>query len=146
MIDAGGSRLEGARVAPFVTPELEGFFEGARQGELRLQRCGECGRFRHPPKPACPACHSMRSSWERVSGRGRVWSYTVVHHSANPKLADRLPYDVVLVEPDEAPGVHVLGNMVGCELERLVVGLAVEVAFEAVGEDLLLPVFRPVAG
>lgn len=139
----GRTRLHGARIPPFVTPELEGFFEGARRGELRLQRCDDCGAWRHPPKPACPSCQSLRWEWRAVSGRGTIWSWTVVHHSSLPALAERLPYDVVLVEPEDAPGVHVVGNLLDCPLDRLRVGMPVEVAFEAVDDDVAMPVFRP---
>lgn len=146
MSDPGATRLAGAHLTPFVTPELEGFFEGASAGELRLLRCDDCGAWQHPPKPACPACHSLRSTWTATSGRGRIWSWTVVHQSAVPQLAERVPYDVVLVEPDDAPGVHVVGNLVGGPVEGLHVGMAVEVAFEEAGDGVVLPVFRAVSG
>lgn len=145
MTGRGRTRLAGAHVAPFVTPELEGFFEGARAGELRLQRCDGCGTWRHPPKPACPACQSLRWTWTVTSGRGRIWSWTVVHQSAVPQFAERVPYDVVLVEPDDAPGVHIVGNLVDGPLEGLRVGMPVEVAFEEAGDDVVLPVFRLVS-
>ena len=123
------------------TPETAGFYEGARNGELRLQRCDDCGAWRFPPQPVCASCRSSRSSWAAVSGRGTVYSFVVIHQSASPALAERVPYDVVLVEPDEAPGVRIVGNTVGCELDALAVGMAVEVAFEPAGEEFV-PVFR----
>jgi len=137
------SRLDGARPEAVFGEELDGFFEGAAAGELRLQQCSACGAFRFPPKPVCGSCRSAKWEWAAVSGRGTVYSFVVVHQSANPAYAERVPYDVVLVEPDEAPGVRIIGNTVGCALEDLAVGMPVEVAFETTGTHDVA-VFRPV--
>lgn len=140
--DTGASRLFGVRPAPVVGDETAGFFEGTRAGELRLAQCDNCGSFSLPAKPACASCHSMKWSWKAVSGKGTIYSYVFVNQSAIPAFADRLPYDVVLVEPVEAPGVRIVSATVGCALDELEGGMPVEVLFEAAGEDFV-PVFRP---
>src|SRR4051812_26049189 len=86
---------------PAITPENAPFWEGLEQGELRLQRCADCGRFRHYPRPMCPACHSLAREWTPVSGRGTIYSYTRVEHQAHPAMAGRLPYTILLVELEE---------------------------------------------
>ena len=66
-------------------PDYErGFWEGTRNGELRIQRCSDCGRYRHLPTPMCPECSSLDYTWTVVSGRGFVYSYVIVRHPVHP--------------------------------------------------------------
>ena len=62
---------------PAVTEDSAGFWEGTAAGELRIQRCSNCGRLRFPPRPMCPYCNSLDHTWDALSGRGRVWSFVV---------------------------------------------------------------------
>ncbi|MFF7487491.1 Zn-ribbon domain-containing OB-fold protein [Streptomyces luteogriseus] len=95
-------------------PDTDGapFWEYAAQGELRVQACAACGELRFPPRPCCPHCQSFESEWRPVSGRGRVWSYVVAHPPLLPDYAARAPYNVVVVELDEAPRIRLVGNLV----------------------------------
>ncbi|MFI7015544.1 Zn-ribbon domain-containing OB-fold protein [Streptomyces sp. NPDC050164] len=88
------------------------FWEYAARGELRVQACAGCGELRFPPRPCCPHCQSFESEWRRVSGRGRVWSYVVPHPPLLPGYAELAPYNVVVVELDEAPRIRLVGNLV----------------------------------
>ncbi len=124
---------------PRPTPLSEPFWEGCREGELRVQRCRACGRYVFIPQPACTGCLSRDLAWTRVAGRGVVYSYTVVHRPPNP--AFEVPYTVVIVELEE--GFHMLSNLVDCEPEAVRVGMPVEVCFERVSEEIALPRFRP---
>ena len=128
------------RVAP--SPEEAPFWDWCRRGELRLQRCTECGRRRHPPRPRCPWCHSATADWARASGRGTVFTWTVCHPPVLPVFADRVPYNAVVVELEEGP--LMVSNLVDVGLDELVVGMAVEVVFRPLGEHLVVPQFRPV--
>ena len=74
------------------------WWEALRRHELVVQRCAACGVWRHPPAPLCARCHATSCGWEPVGGRGRVFSYTWVHHATHPALAERVPYNVALVE------------------------------------------------
>ena len=97
---------------PLETPETAGWFEGARQGELRVQVCLDCGRLRHPPCPVCPWCHSTARAWRAVSGRGRIWSYVVPHPPLLPGFSELAPYNVILVELDDDPTIRLSGQLV----------------------------------
>jgi uncharacterized OB-fold protein len=119
------------------------FWEACRRRELRVQRCSQCGRFRHPPLPGCPRCGSPESDWPTLSGRGRVFSFTIAHHAAMPPLAADVPYNVIVVELDDAPGARLISNLLGAEPAMLRIGMAVEIAWDEVGEGLVLPRFRP---
>jgi hypothetical protein len=129
-----------AQLAPGV--ETRPFWEACRRRELRFQRCAECRRFRHPPIPGCPHCGATAVEWCRVEGRGRVYSYTIVHHPALPALEARVPYNVVAVEFDDAPGVRLVSNVLDVAPEELSVGMAVVLVWDEAGPEVVLPRFR----
>jgi uncharacterized OB-fold protein len=118
------------------------FWDACRKRELRLQRCSDCGRFRQPPLPGCPHCGSPRSEWPLLSGRGRVFSFTIVHHAAVPMLRDEVPYNIAVVELDEAPDARLITNVLGVPPEEMAIGMPVEVAWDEVSEGVVLPRFR----
>jgi uncharacterized protein len=70
------------RVMPEPTPETQHHWDGARQGELRLQRCDACAHVYFPPRPFCPKCSSRQVSVFAASGRGRLHSYVINHMKA----------------------------------------------------------------
>ena len=119
------------------------FWEACRRRELRFQRCAACSRFRHPPLPGCPHCGATAVEWVQVRGRGRVFSYTIVHHAALPDLRDAVPYNVVVVEFDDAPGARLVTNVLGVGPEEVRVGMEVELTWDEVSRELALPRCRP---
>ncbi len=124
------------------SPETAPFWEACRQRQLKLQRCTACGRFRHPPLPGCPHCGATTADWVQSSGRGRVFSYTIVHHASLPALRDLVPYNVVVIALDDAPGARLISNLVGIANEAIAVGMAVELRWDELEPDLVLPRFR----
>jgi len=126
-------------------PVLEGltgeFYGFCQQGELRFQRCGDCAAWRHVPREMCAACGSWEWSWERSSGRGRVFSWTVVARALHPAFQDDAPYACVIVELDE--GERQRTHVRDVAPESLTIDLPVVVDFEAVTGAVTLPVFRP---
>ena len=141
--DAAGatSRAAATAEAPRPQPKLEGlageYYGWLARGELRFQRCGACGTWRHLPRPICPACHSSEWSWERSAGRGRVFTWTVTHRALHPHFSE-VPYAQVLVEMDEGP--RVLSWVVDVPPDDLAFDLPVEVEFAEV-DGTTLPVF-----
>ncbi len=134
-------------LAPFATlspdADTREFWEFCRQRELRFQRCTACGRFRQPPLPGCPHCGSNMQEWVRVSGRGGVFSYTVVHHAAVPVIQDAVPYVVILVEFDDAPGARLVSNLIDAAADHLRIGLPVDLVWDEPVAGVVLPRFRP---
>ena len=126
---------------PEATPELRLFFEAARRGELVVQRCGGCGRHRFPPRPICSECLGRDAEWVRVSGRGTIFSYNVMHQVYHPGFAAEVPYPVVQVELEE--GARIVSNLVDCPRDRIEIGLPVEVVFARITDEITLPKFRP---
>ncbi len=112
------------------------FWLGCREHRLVVQRCGSCGTWRFPPRPRCASCQSADMSWEEVSGRGEVVSFTMCHPPVLPAYADRVPYNVIVVQLAEGP--HVVSNLVDGDPE---VGMPVAVTFVDVDGELTLPQF-----
>ena len=125
---------------PAPTADTAPFYEAAHRGELRLQRCAECGRFRHYPRPTCPACLSRVHTWERASGRGTVWTWTIVRGPTLPAFESRVPYNVVDVLLDE--GVHFVSEVLDCAPEDIRVGMPVEAVFVPASAEVTLVKFR----
>lgn len=124
------------------------YWEGCREGELRMQRCQPCGHLRFPPRPMCPRCQSLDSGWVPVSGRGRVYSWVVCHPPLLPAFQERAPLTVLLVELEEGEGLRLVGNWApGAEpTGEVEIGQPVEVAFEQLDDDVVLPQWRPRTG
>lgn len=117
------------------------FWEGLRSGELRLQRCAECGQFVFYPRSVCPHCLSDRLEWSEASGRGRVYSYTVVRRAMNPAFAAEVPYIFAIVELDE--GVRVTTNIVNCGSDEVRVDMPVKATYDSVTPEVALLKFEP---
>jgi uncharacterized protein len=127
---------------PRPTPTSRPFWDAARRHELSLQRCARCERYIYYPRERCPNCFSNQLNWQRVSGRGRVHSYTVVRRASSRSFADQ-PYVLAIVELDE--GVRMTTNIVA-DPKDVKVGLAVAVCFDDVTPEHTLVKFKPAAG
>ncbi len=125
---------------PVVNHTNEAWFTS---GALALQECETCGVLQHPPEEICHACGAMSFGTRVVAPTGTVHSYTVVHHSVNPRLDGSVPYAVVLVALDDAPDLRVVGNLLDVPVEEVAIGMAVVATWEPLtGEDgatVLLP-------
>jgi uncharacterized protein len=129
---------------PVVSRDTAFFWDGTAAGELRIQRCGNCGTLRHPPGPMCPACGAARPEYVVAAGTGEVYSYVVQHHPPVP--GKQLPIVVALVQLTE--GVRMVGELLGVSPERVRTGLPVRVEFVRIDDTLTLPAWRedPPAG
>lgn len=114
------------------------FWEGARNHKLMIQYCNTCGKHIFYPRIICPHCFSDQVSWVEASGKGRIYSYTVVQ-SAPPPFKEQVPYVVGIIELEE--GVRMLSRIVG-ELNQIEIDKPVEVIFEKIDDELILPYFR----
>ena len=128
-------------------PVLEGltkeFYGWCKRGELRFQRCTSCRAWRHVPRELCARCGSAAWAWERSSGRGRVFTWTLVARAMHPAFQDDVPYAAVVVELEE--GVRLLSRVIDCPPEELEIDLSVAVRFQDVTAEVTLPVFARAA-
>lgn len=127
------------RKLPELTPETEFFWTSGQDGRLRIQRCGDCGRWQHPPFPRCSACGSENVAPQPVSGRGRVATYTINFEPWYPGL--EVPFVFAAIELEEQPQLYVFSN-IDTPVAEARTGTPVSVYFEHC-EDVWLPLFRP---
>jgi hypothetical protein len=125
---------------PAITPDVAPFYDAARRGELRFQRCADCRAWRHYPRPACPACLSRAFTWERARGRGTVYTWTIVHGPTLPAFEAALPYNVVDVLLDE--GLHFVSQVLDCPPQAIHAGMPVAAVFVPLTADVTLVKFR----
>ena len=132
---------------PPIDEDCAPFFEGCREGVLRMQQCAQTGRLIFPPRPFSPWAPRVEPVWIDVSGRGTIWSFVVPHPPLLEPFADLAPYNVILVALAEDPVVRLAGNLIGAEGDRIdsvdpdtiEIGAGVRVVFERVNEELSLP-------
>lgn len=118
------------------------FWEAAGRHELAISRCAQCGKFRMPPTPFCPACQSQEIEWTTIDGQGVVYSFTLVTRSIIPGMEDSVPYVPAVIELPEAEGVRLITNIVDAPLDAITVGAACEVVWHDTANGYTLPLFR----
>jgi len=118
---------------PEIAPLNKPYWDGLKEGELRFQRCKSCGHCWLPARESCPKCLAADSEWRPSSGRGKILSWVVYHTAYHDAFADRVPYDVTLVELEEGP--RLLTNIVNGERgAKLRIDALVNLAIEHEGE------------
>ena len=130
------------RPVPAPNPLTQAFWDGARRHEMLFQHCQACGNWQHPPTPTCTNCVSTDLKFEEVTGRGAIYSYTIMYHVGDKRFAAAVPYASVIVELDEAPGVLIAGNLLGVPASEAHVGRRVRVIFEQLTDQITLPQFE----
>ena len=137
MVDESGP----LRPLPHPTDDSAPYWEAMNRHELLLQRCLDCGRVVYLPAPMCDACQSFDLEHFLASGRGRVYSWTVVHNMGHPAFVP--PYAVLLVEVEEGPRILAqLHAPDGDEWERLEVGTPVRVAWDESEPEQTFAIFE----
>ena len=118
------------------------FWEGARDGRLLVQRCGACGYYNHPPRTFCDACLSRQLAFTPVSGRGTVYSFTVMHQRDVAGFEQDAPFINIVVELEEQQRLLMVANLPSSERETVRVGAQAEVCFENRGDGVVVPQFK----
>lgn len=119
--------------------DTQAFWQATQKGELLLQYCPESGRFQHYPRPVSIYTGSRNLEWRKVTGNGTIYASTTVR-VPGPGLEGRLPLSVVTVELDE--GVRILGNVLDTDPADVAIGQRVELAWDAISDEVQYPAFR----
>jgi uncharacterized OB-fold protein len=128
---------------PRSTPESAPFWQGCRDHKLLLQYCLACGKHQFYPRVICANCMSEQLEWREANGRGNVETYTIVTRAVSDAYAADVPYVIALITLEEGP--RMMSNVIGCDVESVKCGVAVEVVFERWSDEITMPKFRPVA-
>jgi uncharacterized OB-fold protein len=132
--------FEPKRFLPTPTPETQPFWDGCKEGVLRLQRCESCAHAYFPPRPFCPKCASRSVAWFAASGKASLYSY-VIHHRPAPGFT--APYSIAVVQLEEGP--RMMTYIIDCPQtpDALVLDMPVELALTKMSDAITLPLFRP---
>jgi uncharacterized OB-fold protein len=136
-----GSDTPYPKPLPVVTAENRPFWEGCKQGKLLLQYCDACRWYQFYPRLYCMKCGSLKTRWVEASGRGVVYSYTIIRQNKSPGFRDDVPYNVALIRLEEGP--RMMSNVIDSAPGDLRVDLPVTVVFDPVSDEISLPRFRP---
>ena len=134
-------------MAPFIpVPDVltKPYWDGCKQRLLKVQKCKSCERRRHRPSAGCHWCGEQETDWVELSGRGTVYTYTIVHRAFHPAFTDDIPYVVGLVAAEEDDTVRFHTRFVDCEPGDVRVGQEVEITFREDEDGTVLPYWRPI--
>ncbi len=120
--------------APEANPETSPYWEAAKKGVLLLRRCTACRRAHHYPRALCPFCFGDRLEWQAASGKGSIYSFSVMQRAP-------VPYAIAYVTLEEGPTM--LTNIVDCDFASLRIGMTVRLVFKPTEGGAALPMFTP---
>lgn len=126
--------------APVVTPTTKAFWDATAEGRFILQKCDSCSCIQWFPRNYCADCSANSFTTFDCSGKGVVYSYTIIRKVANA-YKGATPFVVAYVELEEGP--RIMTNIVECEPDEVAVGMNVEMVFHDTGEGNALYRFRP---
>jgi uncharacterized OB-fold protein len=132
-------------------PPTREFWSAAARGELAVPQCDRCARFVWYPDGACRRCGGTALTWTPVSGRGSLFSWSVVRRAFIPQLAGEVPYVTGLVALEEDPAVRMVTRIVDADPETLRVDMPVHVVFRPlrfpdITRTVAAPMFTPLPG
>src|ERR1700682_2594542 len=121
--------------APVGSNEPQAYWDAAAQGKLLVRKCTSCGRLHHYPRTICPFCFSDKTEWIEASGKGTIYSYSVMRRAP-------VPYAMAYVTLAEGP--RMVTNIVDCDFDKLKCEHAVKVVSKPPeGGGPPLPMFTP---
>lgn len=125
---------------PKIDRDSKKFWEGCKDEKLLFQYCEDCDKFIYYPRIICPYCMGEDLSWEESSGKGKVYSYTVVRYGP-PGYGEDVPYIAALIEMEE--GVRMISNVIDCNPDNIHCDMAVKVVFKQ-RDTFKIPLFKPI--
>lgn len=120
--------------APVPNLETQAFWDAAADGKLLLKHCRACNEAHHYPRALCPHCFSDQTEWRQASGKGVIYTYSVMRRAP-------VPYAIAYVTLDEGPTM--MTNIVECDLDAIRIGQRVTVVFKPSDGGPPVPMFKP---
>ena len=129
------------RPVPKLDDDNRAFWTGGAEGKLNMLKCGECGKFTHPPRLICRHCQAEAMATVAVAGTGVIDTYTVNSQQWLPGL--EVPFVIARVRLDDVPDVVLTTNIVNCSVEEVNFEDKVRVVFEE-QDGVWFPLFEKV--
>ena len=105
------------RKLPALNDDNCAFWQGGKSNALLIHYCHSCTQFFHPPGSVCPNCVGKDVYPRRVSGRGKIASFT-----------------------EEQAGLRFVTNIEDVDVDEVFIGMPVRVRFRQ-EDDVWLPLF-----
>ena len=121
--------------APDTNPEVKPYWDACNESRLTLRKCGGCGKVHYYPRGICPFCFSTDGSWINASGKGKIYSFSVMER-ASP------PFTMAYVTLEE--GVTMMTNIIDTDFSKIKIGQDVKVVFLDSDTGQKVPMFTPV--
>ena len=128
------SQLGPHNSAPESNIEIQPFWDATAEGKLLLKKCNGCGEIHYYPRTICPFCFSDDTVWIEASGKGTIYSYSVIRRV-------EVPYVMAYVTLEEGPTM--MTNIIDCDMDSVRIDMPVTVSFVDTGEGNALPMFTP---
>ena len=88
------------------------FYAHCKNHELRFQHCSKCGAWQHMPRDACRECGSFDLTWETSTGRGKIFTWTIIHRALQPRArASTTPVLLLEISPCPRNRCAHIGNL-----------------------------------
>jgi uncharacterized protein len=118
--------------APAINPETKPFWDAAAKGQLLIKKCLACGELHYYPRTICPFCHSDRTEWQAASGKGSIYSFSIMRRAVDP-------FAIAYVTLEEGP--KVLTNIVDCAFDDVKIGKPVTLVWKQSEGGPAVPMF-----
>ena len=130
---------------PIPSPQGESdlYWQKAKEGELWLRKCNDCGNAYFYPRDISPCCFSRDTTWIQASGKATLFTYGIVQRAPLPGFVEDVPFVTAIVELEEGPTMPTNIVMDDPTPEKLQVGMSLEVVFEDITDTIALPKFKP---
>jgi len=137
-----GPLPENAKPRPAPVPDAESapFWAATLERTLLVQECSTCGHHQLYGRSLCTNCHAATLRWIEASGRGTIYSRTIIRQNPTRTFKHLIPFVVALIDLDEGP--RVMSNVVGTPADDVQIGDRVRVTFQPVSDDAALPLFE----
>jgi len=126
-----------------ITPESKPYWDGMKENKLMLPKCQDCGLVFFYPRGVCPGCQSRKIGWIQGSGKGKLYSFEILHRPFNRAVKVPTPYVLAMVELEEGP--RMLSSLVNVEPDpkAITCDMPVEMVFSKLTDDITIPLFQP---
>lgn len=133
--------MELSRPLPVPTPVTAPFWDGLREGRIRVQRCAACQGWVFYPRNRCNHCLSDQLEWQTIDGRASLYTYTIARQATSPHFTDDVPQLLAVVEFEE--GFRMTSTLVNVDPRDIRVGMALRPVFDPVSEAVTMLRFEP---
>ena len=129
-----------SRPLPALDNVSSTFWSAAAEGRLLIQHCAQCGAYQFYPRAMCTVC-GTDTEWVEASGQGTVYTFTVIRQNGSEPFRSELPYVVAMIALQEGP--RMMGNVTGCPVEEVTVGMAVQAYIASAEPGTGVPFWEP---